>query len=381
MAASRTHHVVLIPGLFGFGKLAGYDYFEHLERALAERFAARGVALTTKVISAPPTASIPLRATILAQRVSQTPPRPDDAIHLIGHSTGGLDARLVVAPGIRLPLTAEELSWTRQVESVVSINTPHYGTPLAGYFTTVAGTRMLYLLSLLTVASLSLGKLPLTALSALISAIGGLDERLGVQIRLLDDVTSQILRFVGKEGRQQIEDYLGHVKHDQGGIIQLMPEVMELFNATVVDHASIRYGCIATAAPAPGKRRMLDAVTSPLSAIHLAVYTTVYGFAARAAARYPYATPDVHQAAQLAAAFPAGVRTQSVDGIVPTLSMLWGELLWCGFADHLDVVGHFGDLDKKPRTHVDWLRSGASFRNPDFATMADALAGFLLRSP
>jgi hypothetical protein len=58
--------------------------------------------------------------------------------------------------------------------------------------------------------------------------------------------------------------------------------------------------------------------------------------------------------------------------------MLWGELIWCGPGDHLDVVGHFED-DRKPPAHVDWLHSGAHFRRREFAAMVDAICAFLLR--
>jgi triacylglycerol lipase len=374
----RDQHVFLIPGLFGFGKLAGYDYFEHLERALAKHFAAAGVPLRMTTVSTPPTASIPLRATILARHLAEHA-APDSDIHLIGHSTGGLDARLLVTPGVRLTLSDEQLALRKRVRSVVTINTPHHGTPLAGYFTTVAGTRMLYLLSLLTVVSLSVGKLPLAVLSGLLGAVSGLDERLGIRVRVLEQLTSQLLRYVGPEAREQIAEYLGHIKHDQGGIIQLMPEVMELFNATVVDSPEVRYGCIATAAPPPGARRILAAVGRPIGALHLTVYSTVYGFASRAAARYPYAAATAAQARMLSAGIADEIREHTVDGIVPTLSMLWGELLWCGAADHLDIVGHFRDQERTS-PHIDWLESGASFRRDNFAAMTAALSRFLLRA-
>lgn len=373
---TQTHHVYLIPGLFGFGKLAGYDYFEHLESALRERFAAAGVPLCISVISAPPTGSIRLRAALLAEELTRSVSKRG-VVHLIGHSTGGLDARLVLSPGARLATGADLRSFQRRVRSVVTINTPHFGTPLAGYFTTVAGTRMLYLLSLLTVASLGIGRLPLAAFSSVLGMLGKLDQRLGFQLRLLDELSKQLLRFVGSEGRAQIHDYLEHVQHDQGGIIQLMPEVMELFNATVLDAPGVRYGSIVTAAPAPGTRRLMAALGRPVSAFHLAVYSTVYGFASRAAERYPYASLSAEQAQAFRAAELAPT-TATVDGIVPTLSMLWGELIWCGAADHLDIVGHFGDTGQTPRLHVDWLQSGANFRRAEFGAMADALTRFLL---
>jgi triacylglycerol esterase/lipase EstA (alpha/beta hydrolase family) len=369
------HYVYLIPGLFGFGQLAGYDYFAHLERAIAERFAAAGIELALHVVPTPPTASIAVRAAMVASTVARTA-GSYGPIHLVGHSTGGLDARLLLSPGLALPLANGELDWTQRVRRVLAINTPHYGTPLASYFTTVAGTRLLYALSLLTVTTLSVGRLPLTALSVLLAAIEGAERRMQIEIRLLDALTSQVLRFVDERGRAEIGDYLRHVRSDQGGIIQLMPEVMELFNAAVKDNPAVRYGCIASAGPPPGARRVFSAMLSPVAALQLAVYTTVYGVASHGSDRYPYATPTPSQSARLSERLGT-IGSRSVDGIVPTLSMLWGELVWCGHADHLDVVGHFADA-RSEEPHVDWLASGAHFRPPDFAAMSDALCGFLL---
>jgi len=363
--------------MFGFGKLAGYDYFAHLERALAVRFGEAGVPLHMEVVQTPPTASIALRAQVLAEQVARTANDQDGPIYLLGHSTGGLDARLLVSPGTQLPLRDEALAWRSRVRGVVCMNTPHYGTPLAGYFTTVAGTRMLYALSLLTVTSLSLGKLPLTAFAGLVAGVGAIDDKLGIDIHLLDQLTEYTLRFVGERGRGEMHDYLEHVRNDQGGIVHLMPEVMELFNAAVSDHPDVRYGCIATAAPAPGPRRVLGLVRNPMSAMSLAVYTTVHGVSSRADARYPYAQPDDAQRSMLQRGLGREPTAATVDGIVPTLSMLWRELLWCGEADHLDVMGHFRD-DGRPTLHVDWLLSHARYRRRDFHTMIDAIAGFIL---
>jgi len=57
--------------------------------------------------------------------------------------------------------------------------------------------------------------------------------------------------------------------------------------------------------------------------------------------------------------------------------MLWGDVLWAGKADHLDVVGHFRD-DEKPETHVDWLASGAGFNRQRFRAMCDAIVRMML---
>jgi hypothetical protein len=52
-------------------------------------------------------------------------------------------------------------------------------------------------------------------------------------------------------------------------------------------------------------------------------------------------------------------------------------LLWCGAADHLDVLGHFHD-EFRPSRHVDWLTSGADFGRPQFWRMMDTLVRFQL---
>ena len=104
-----------------------------------------------------PTSSLKHRARTLGRPIAHTA-HPSSHIHLIGHSTGGLDARLVLAPTIDLGLPDELRSWRSQVKNLITLNTPHYGTPLASYFATVAGTRMLYALSLLTVISLRVGE-------------------------------------------------------------------------------------------------------------------------------------------------------------------------------------------------------------------------------
>src|SRR5690349_22569220 len=92
-----THHVYFVPGMFGFGRLAGYDYFHHVREAIESRFADAGVEVVFEVVPTPPTSSLRHRARMLAKAVRQS---AGDAgpIHLVGHSTGGLDLRLVLSP-------------------------------------------------------------------------------------------------------------------------------------------------------------------------------------------------------------------------------------------------------------------------------------------
>src|SRR3954463_9100688 len=91
MGAMRLY---LSPGLFGFNQIGAYAYFKHLERGLARRLTDAGREAKIHLVEAAPTASIRRRATSPVSEMARTE-QPGDTIHLVGHSTGGLDARLV----------------------------------------------------------------------------------------------------------------------------------------------------------------------------------------------------------------------------------------------------------------------------------------------
>jgi thioesterase domain-containing protein len=92
--SSVIHHLYFSPGMFGFTRLASYNYFSHVERAVQERFRKVGHAIETHVSDVLPTASVRRRAARLAELIEHTA-AGDGPIHLLGHSIGGLDARLV----------------------------------------------------------------------------------------------------------------------------------------------------------------------------------------------------------------------------------------------------------------------------------------------
>jgi hypothetical protein len=372
--------------MFGFGRLASYDYFVHLERALGDVLRARGDEVATWVVDVAPTASVRRRAARLAELVARTSNDGEGPIHLVGHSTGGVDARLVASPGVSLPCDAAALAWLPRLASVTTLSTPHHGTPLASFFATVSGQRMLYALSALTVIALTLGSPPLAAASALVMAIGRIDRALGLDIRVLDRATESLLRVFDDARSREVRAYLDEIGDDQGAMVQLMPEAMELYQASVRDRAGVAYQCTATMAPPPSPMNWVRAITSPWGTLSTSIFAVLWGITSRLDERYPCADKDAGEAeAVLTRAFGRAPGARANDGVVPLRSQLHGTVVWAGLADHLDVLGHFDGgraaaAGEGEPAHVDWLHSGAKFDRDRFDGMTRAIAEGMLRA-
>lgn len=339
------HRLYLTPGMFGFGKLATYDYFAHVARALRQRFTNAGEDLETHVVDVAPTASIRRRATRLAELIAATArdeQRETGPIHILGHSTGGLDARLVASPSARLPVDPDRLVWLSRLCSVTTMSTPHHGTPLASFFATVSGQRMLYAVSALTFIALSLGAPPLAAASALAVTIGQLDRAvLGMELKVLDRTTEALLKALEPASSREVRDYLDAITKDQGAVIQLTPEAMDLFQSGVEDREGVVYQSTCAMAPAPTARKLARAMLSPWRAVSSTLFTTLYGITSRIDDRYPCSSTEPEVVKEIERAFGALPSPRANDGVVPTRSQAWGKIVWAGTADHLDVLGHY----------------------------------------
>ena len=387
------HRVYFTPGMFGFGRLASYDYFAHVERALTERLHAAGEQIETYVTDVSPTASIRRRAAALAELVARTcqgDGSDHGPNHLVGHSTGGLDARVVASPDAALPVGPEAVSWIPRLASVTTMNTPHFGTPLASFFTTVSGQRMLYALSALTFVGLSLGAPPLAAASALVVAFGRLDRALGMELRVLSRTTESLLRVLDDARSREVRAYLDAIMQDQGAMVQVMPEAMDLFVAGIGNRPGVLYQSTASMAPPPSPGLFVNSLLRPWSSLSSSIFAMLYGVTSRYDERYPCAAPTAgaDNESFLERTFGRAPGVRANDGVVPFRSQIWGELVWAGLADHLDVLGHFRDQrDPSERgvasgepPHVDWLSSGSTFDHGRFAALMDTISAGMLRA-
>ncbi len=115
---SSSAPIVLAHGLFGFDRLGVgpwtvATYFRGIPAAL------RAEGHRVLVTAVHPTAGIARRAELLGRQILAA--FPDEPVHVIGHSMGGLDARVLLA----------DPAWHGRIRSLTTIATPHHGSTLA----------------------------------------------------------------------------------------------------------------------------------------------------------------------------------------------------------------------------------------------------------
>jgi hypothetical protein len=371
----RTQHIYLVPGFLGFANLGRITYFGHVRRVLTERLAAVGLEPHIHIVRTSPTASLPARATRVAEVMDATAPRGGAPLHLIGHSSGGLDVRLLTAPGVGLPTALDVERLAARVRTVVTVATPHHGTPLASFFATLRGQHLMQLLSLSTIYVLTFGHLPLASLlwmGSLLVRFGGLVGNND----LLDEIFGRLLEDFTPARRRALRGLLRDVVRDQALMLQLTPEAMEVFNASVLERPGIRYGAVVAQAARPSLLSTLRVGLDPAGQVTHALYGALHRLIATAPVRVsPKLAPD--QAGALRRAYRAMPSPAENDGIVPTLSEAWGHVIHAAVADHLDVLGHFRDAAHDP-PHVDWLVTGSGFNRRRFDALWADVAHFLV---
>jgi triacylglycerol esterase/lipase EstA (alpha/beta hydrolase family) len=360
--------VYLVPGFFGFSRLRGRNYFQSVGEVLSEALSRHGVDVDIVQCRTKPTASIHHRAGRLVEEVIENGGLEADELYFVGHSTGGLDARLLCSPGLRLRPDNIERRIIERTRCVVTVATPHHGTPMASFFTTILGRQMLQALTVL--ATSRGGRASLIAASQLVGMVANADRLLGRERTVLDTVADSATAYAASD-REEFWDYLADIASDQGAMVQLMPESAHLFNAAVTDDESIRYSSLVAIAPPPPAAYGLTDLLSPVRLTLKHVFTLLYTITSRENRQYRYPPPDEEVVRPYRDALPLPLDRRSNDGIVPTLSQFYGRVIDVVVGDHLDVVGQF-TRDDIP--YGDWLPSGAGFDWTRFESVWEGIA-------
>ena len=127
-APRLRHPVVLAHGVLGFDEIAIAGRRHRYFRNIADRLEPLGTRFHHSRV--PPTASVAVRAQELVSLVREL---PGGRVNVIAHSMGGLDARFAIA----------RLGLSDRVVSLVTIGSPHLGTPLADLPGSKTAARML----------------------------------------------------------------------------------------------------------------------------------------------------------------------------------------------------------------------------------------------
>lgn len=374
---SDQHHIILIPGFFAFGESLGeLRYFAGVSEQLKQAFDDMGLSCTVTEVTTLPTASVARRAAAVYDTIAEVAGGDDGPVHLIGHSTGGLDARLAMSPAASLP-TDTEFDAFHRVRSLVTISTPHFGTTLAAFFASLAGKPLLRLAALSTIRALDQGRMPLQGAVKLGGMLTRFDDRFGLNDTVLDQLYDQLLSDFTRERREALQRFLDDVSTNQDLVFQLTPSGMNLFNAATAMHEHTRYGCALTRAAPPHLQDVAKHKHNVYAQVLHGLFGTMWWLASRSREEDLAALTE-RQRWAIEEGYGELPDTRANDGIVPTLSQVFGEVIHCADADHLDVVGHYG-ADSPDRVMADWLPSQDTFGADQFRALWHDVAAFIYR--
>jgi hypothetical protein len=350
--------IYLVPGFFGFTELGSFNYFNRVSEVLGQ--ALREFSVDAEIIEADtlPAGSIRRRAIRLLETVREHGGLEQERLHFVGHSTGGLDIRMLLTPGVQLLPTREEHEIGARTRSAITLSAPHYGSPLASIFTSLNGRNLLYVLTLL--ATSGPGRYGLYIASRFLSTLAGLDRFIGQEENILDSFAENVLRRLRPQRGDDLWKFIQKISEDQGAMVQLTPESMDLFNAAAPDRKGVEYVSFLSASPSPRLRKFMIQPRNLYQPLTHAIYALCHTLAGRVHPQYVYPTPGGEVMERISGALPFQVGARTNDGIVPTLSQIWGRLGGVVLGDHLDVVGQFQHV-REGRTYTTWLHSGSGF--------------------
>ena len=332
--------VILIPGFFGFGKFGSgpgrtIEYFSGV-REWIER-TARDLRGRVLVHEPPPTGSIDERVASLHEAMGlvldgrplpNNPAVQADRVHLIGHSAGGVDARLFANIGFSwtgAPHGAERATRIAAVGQVITVSAPHRGTPIATN-ALLDRDALLFGVYLLSIVGMGRFKKPAAAALALGALLGRapMNDTVHAVIEVVANLDAEGAKAVGAFFQKLVEDRQLMDDLTVGSLTQ------RTAGLRATDHP--RIACYVSVAPPP--RFGIDEPTARL------LYRILYNATAEGAEATPLpGGPVIGPGTEPG----MGARHPS-DGVVPAVSQtLDGRAAGIILADHLDVVGHYRD--------------------------------------
>lgn len=418
---SSRAHIVLVPGFAGFDALGQIQYYAGTTDVFREWLdTSTPQNAVLHYFDNLPSGKVKTRAKrlrkFLAKRVTRNDFQRGDSIALVGHSTGGLDIRQLIAdlsadPSAPLfvdshapareggpskasthpPITAGQL--LAQIERVVFISTPHFGSTLADNIAqrTFAARAAIHFGRVALKLARVVPRFAIDRVNDLVKLDAGL--------AMFDAVREADPRnFRGDasgeadalEAYAQLLLFLSHMVSDFGVIGDLVTErrVDEMpWPSTIATRS------YASVSHRPSKQDE----PGTTDAIYRAVYflATRGPFRASAASPRPagfVATPGADWLSTEHALGEVALDDAASDGVVNTRSMYWrhGGPTKLVAADHGDIIGHYRlapvgpDKDGRPprgRRHdgYDFFKSGTQFGERTFRHLWQEIFTFCAR--
>ncbi len=393
--SSNHVHIILVPGFGAFDALGRVEYYSGITGLFHDWKLQNDLPLTLHYFDNLPTAAVSTRATqlrrYLGKRIARGEILEDDAIILVGHSTGGLDIRQLISDLHKREnrrfhidsgyvVTSQEIR--EKLKGVVFLSVPHWGTNIADWVhshgalraaivaelrAAVVGSQVYLLDAIETQVTASAAALTDAGmLLALKDALTEANEHYGRPSPLRSAEAHEAASELALYCRQMWSDFdvihdlacepqhperrspaqLNDEERKEELVLWTDPPIRALSYATVGGRAfSFPLG-----KPAP-----VWELGSPGSYVDLARHFWLnakndlsYDICYLACAGGPFRLPKLPAFEVHGQIPPLPLETWDNDGIVNTASMFWPEgrnvLV---MADHLDVVGHY-ELVKVP---------------------------------
>jgi triacylglycerol lipase len=370
--------IILVPGLFGFSRIGNIDYFAAVANLLSK---ATGIEDVTP-LPTPPTGPLWRRVDALHRCVREKVSQGAKRIHVIGHSTGGIDVRLLTNSRYMWPdgpWGDDRTSWFDHIGSVISISAPHRGTPIARRLrgSLEGAIPLLFLVSILAkIDGQNHG--PWKSIRERLER-GYLYVRLARSIKTRSATPSHEAVADWSSADNDVRAFLDQIVDDHPLIHELTPYAMARLNEKLAAGRDAGHElpvrCFVTVAPPPALRRADFRPAGGLAPARRALYVASYE-AARLEAGTFGPLPEgrwIGQPERL-----EDFASVAQDGVVPAASQtLDGRAEALVYGDHLDVVGHFPGAKYGGETVFD---SGADFDDARMEAVWTAVGAVVVNS-